>query len=143
MKIKIAWAIQSFFLCFLFNLAFAAVLFYMADRILGAVNAWVSPFAGPGGPALPDDVHTALGGLGTFVIQAREQMLTVLAALASAFTLLMWFFLFLAGRRQIRKSATLAVSSCKPEPETSSHLSTSLPISEGLKERRGEEEEAL
>ena len=104
MKIKMAWAIQSFCLCFLFNLAFAAVIFFMADRILEALNVWVSPLMGPGAPALPEDLQMALGSFGTFVVQVRGYLIPVLAALTSAFTLLLWFFLFLAGGRQIRKA---------------------------------------
>src|SRR5208282_5226754 len=71
MKIKIAWAIQSLFLCFLFNLAFAAVIFFMADRILEALHEWVSPLTGPGAPALPDDLHMAVGSLVNFIVQLR------------------------------------------------------------------------
>jgi hypothetical protein len=140
MKIKIAWTIQSFFLCFLFNLAFAAVIFFMADRVLEALNEWVSPFAGSGGPDLPEDVRVGLAGLGSFVVQIRGYMMSVLAVLASAFTLLMWFFLFLAGRRQIGRAAKQAGS--RPEPETAYHLPTAQGISEGQKERSEEGEEA-
>jgi len=143
MKIKIAWAIQSFFFCFLFNLAFAATVLFMADRSLEALNEWVSPFTGQGGATLPEDVRMALGSLGTFLTQARERVLTLLVALASAFTLLMWFFLFLAGRRQIRKAAERAVSSCRPESAAESHLHPALRISEKQQEQKGEEEEAL
>ena len=78
MKIKTAWAIQSFFLCFLFNLAFAAVIFFMADRVLEALNEWVSPLTGPGAPALPDDLQMALGSFGNFVVQVRGYLMTVL-----------------------------------------------------------------
>lgn len=108
MKIKMAWAIQSFFLCFLFNLAFAAVIFFMADRILGALSEWVSPLMGPGAPVLPDDLHMALGGLGTLVVQIRGYLMLVLAALTTAITLLLWFFLSLAGGRQIRRASSSA-----------------------------------
>ena len=119
MKIKIAWAIQSFFLCFLCNLAFAAVIFFMADRILQGLLEWVSPLSGPGAPALPDDLHMAMGGLGNFIVQVRGYLMTVLAALASAFTLLLWFFLFLTGGRQIRKAGERTGLSRTPEPELS------------------------
>ncbi len=104
MKIKIAWAFQSFFLCFLFNLAFAAVIFFMANRILQGLHEWVSPLTGAGAPALPDDMHKALAGLWNFIVQVRGYLMTVLAALATAFTLLLWFFLFLAGCRQINRA---------------------------------------
>ncbi len=119
MKIKTAWAIQSFFLCFLFNLAFAASMFFMADRILAALNEWVSPLTGPGAVALPDDLHMALGGLGIFIVQARGYLTAVLAALASALTLLLWFFVFLAGGRQIRRAGEAAWLSRVREPEVS------------------------
>ncbi|MGO9017433.1 MAG: hypothetical protein ACLQVJ_03685 [Syntrophobacteraceae bacterium] len=119
MKIKTAWAIQSLFLCFLFNLVFAAVIFFMADRILEALNEWVSPLTGPGAPALPDDLQMALGGFGNFVVEVRGYLIAVIAALASAFTLLLWFFLFLAGGRQIRKAGERAGLSRAPEPELS------------------------
>ena len=97
MKIKMAWAIQSFSLCFLFNLALGALIFYMADRGLEALNEWVSPLIGTGAPALPDDLHMALGSFGTFVVQMRGYLVPVLAALILAITLLLWFFVFLAG----------------------------------------------
>jgi hypothetical protein len=116
MKIRTAWAIQSFFLCFLFNLAFTAVIFFMANRILEASNEWVSPLTGPGAPALPDNVHMALGNFATLLVQARGYLTAVFAALASAFTLLMWFFLFLAGGRQIRRAGEPGLS-CDAEPE--------------------------
>jgi len=122
MKIKIAWAIQSLFLCLLFNLAFAAVIFFMADRILEALNEWVSPLTGPGAPALPDDLHMAVGSLVNFIVQLRGNLMTVLAALASAFTLLLWFFLFLAGGRQIKRAGERAVLSRVPEPEVSQSI---------------------
>ena len=122
MKIKIAWAIQSFFLCFLCNLAFAAVIFFMADRILQGLNQWVSPLTGPGAPSLPDDLHMALGGFGNFVVQIRGYLMTVLAALTSAFTLLLWFFLFLAGGRQINRAGKRAVLARVPEPEASQSM---------------------
>ncbi|MGA3116016.1 MAG: hypothetical protein ABSF90_16465 [Syntrophobacteraceae bacterium] len=119
MKIKTAWAIQSFFLCFLFNMVFAAVICFMADRILEAFNEWVSPLTGPGAPALPEDLQMALGSFGNFVVQVRGYLLAVIAALASAFTLLLWFFLFLTGGRQIRKAGERTGLSRTPEPELS------------------------
>ncbi len=117
MKIKLAWAIQSFFLCFLCNLAFAAVIFFMADRILQGLHEWVLPLTGSGAPALPDDLHMALGGLRNFIVQVRGYLMAVLAALASAFTLLLWFFLFLAGCRQITRAGKRAGPARVPEPQ--------------------------
>lgn len=115
MKIKTAWAIQSLVLCFFFNLAFTVVIFYMANRIMEASNEWVSALTGPGAPALQGNVHMALGGLGTLIAQVRGYLPAALAALASVFTLLMWFFLFLAGSRQIRRAGGAGLSR-KPEP---------------------------
>ena len=94
----------------------------MADRILEGLNEWVSPLTGPGAPALPDDLHMALGGFGNFIVQIRGYLMTVLAALASAFTLLLWFFLFLAGGRQIKRAGKRAVLSRVPEPEASQFI---------------------
>jgi len=108
MKFKTAWAIQSFLLCFLFNLAFAAVIFFMADRILEALNEWVSPLMGPGPLALSEDLQMALGSFGTFVVQVRGYVMPVLAALTTAITLMLWFFLFLAGGRQISRASLSA-----------------------------------
>ena len=119
MKTKITWAIQSFLLCFLFNLAFTAIIYFMADRILEALNEWVSPLTGPGGPVLTDDARMALGSFGNFAVQARGYLLPVLAALSSAFMLLLWFFLYLVGGRQIRKAAERAGPSVKTGPEAS------------------------
>lgn len=114
MKSKMAWAIQSFCLCFLFNLAFAAVIFLMADRILEALNVWVSPLMGPGAPVLPEDLQMAVGSFGTFVLQIRGYLMPVLAALTTAITLLLWFFIFLAGGRQIGR-ATINAAQAKVE----------------------------
>ena len=114
MKSKMAWAIQSFCLCFLFNLAFAAVIFLMADRILEALNVWVSPLMGPGAPVLPEDLQMAVGSFGTFVLQIRGYLMPVLAALTTAITLLLWFFIFLAGGRQIGR-ATISAAQAKVE----------------------------
>jgi hypothetical protein len=140
MRIKIAWAIQSFFLCFLFNLALAALLFFMADRVLEAVREWVLPVVGPGGPDLPEDVHMGLVNLGNLVAQERGQLKEVLGALVSAFTLLMWCLVFLAGRRQIRKAAKLAES--RREPVSRRHDSALPEASEGRNEQSEEGEEA-
>ena len=122
MKFKTAWAIQSFCLCFLFNLAFAAVIFLMTDKILEALNVWVSPLMGPGAPVLPEDLEMALGSFGTFVVQIRGYLIPVLAALTTAITLLLWFFLFLAGGRQISRATPRAAQgksevSTKPKEE--------------------------
>jgi len=117
MKFKMAWAIQSFCLCFLFNLAFAAVIFLMADRTLEALNVWISPLMGPGASALPEDLQVALGSFGTFVVQIRGYLIPVLAALTTAITLLLWFFLFLAGGRQISR-ALLSAPQAKIEVST-------------------------
>jgi hypothetical protein len=111
MKIKKAWAIQSFCLCFLFNLALGAFMFYMADRCLEALNQWVSPLIGAGAPALPDDLQMALGGFRSFVADARGWLMPVLAALILAVTFLQWFFLFLVGGRQIRRAGERAALS--------------------------------
>ncbi len=118
MKIKIAWAIQSFFLCFFFNMVLGGLIFYMADRGLEALNEWVSPAIGAGAPALPDDLRMALGGLETFVVQARRYLLPLLAALTLAITFLLWFFLFLVGRRQISRAGERAGLSIGPEVES-------------------------
>jgi len=115
MKFKMAWGIQSFCLCFLFNLAFAAVIFLMADTILESLNVWVSPLMGPDAPALSEDLQMALGSLGTFVVQIRGYLVPVLAALTTAITLLLWFFLFVAGGRQIRRAAVLSAAQAKIE----------------------------
>jgi hypothetical protein len=136
MKIKTVWAIQSLFLCFLFNLAFAAVIFFMADRTMEALNEWVSPLTGSDVPALPDDLHMALGSFGNFIAQVRGYLTAVLAALASAFTLLLWFFLFLAGGRQIRKAGEWAGLSRVVNPKQVNPIEIEKP--EGSK-KEGEE----
>jgi hypothetical protein len=116
MKIKMAWAIQSFSLCFLFNLALGALIFFIADRGLGALNEWVSPLIGV--PALPDNLHMALDAFGTFIAQARRYMMPLLAALTLAITFLLWFSIFLAGARQIRRAGELPGLSVGPEAGT-------------------------
>ena len=50
----------------------------------------------------------ALGSFGTFVVQIRGYLMPVLAALTTAITLLLWFFLFLAGGRQIGRASLSA-----------------------------------
>lgn len=105
MKIKTAWAVQSLALCLLFNLAFTAVIFYMARRVIDASLLWVSALGVSSvAPAMSANAHEALGGLSALIAQARGYLGPVLLVLAPAFTLLLWFFLFLAGARQIRRS---------------------------------------
>lgn len=106
MKIKTAWAFQSLALCFLFNLAFTAVMFYMTSRIIDASQQWISALSASGAHAMPADALTALGGLTALIVQARGWLKPVISVLALAFTLLMWFFLFLAGGRQMRRTQT-------------------------------------
>lgn len=112
MRAKGAWAIQSFLLCVLFNGIFAALIFLMADLVLWELNGWVSPFLGSGATVLPEDMRSALSSLGTFVTELRQYLLPALAALASAVTLLMWFFLFLLGARQIGRTAKWTAATC-------------------------------
>lgn len=104
MKIKTAWAIQSMALCFLFNLVFTVVIFYMASRLMDASHQWLLALGASGAHATPANAHTAVLGLSTLIAQARGAFTAVLFVLASAFTLLLWFFIFLTGRRQIRRS---------------------------------------
>ncbi len=109
MKIKMAWAIQSFFLCFLFNLAFAAVIFFMADRILEALNEWVSPLIGTGRACPAGGFTHGAWRLRDFCrSDTRIPDAPCLPLWLSAFTLLLWFFLFLAGGRQIRRASSSA-----------------------------------
>ncbi|MFZ2446164.1 MAG: hypothetical protein WAW37_07400 [Syntrophobacteraceae bacterium] len=105
MKISRAWAVQSFIVCFLFNAALAGLIFLMADKIMAGLTEWVSPFVTSGGPSLPDDVRSALGSLGIFLAQLHQYLAPALAALTSAVTLLLWFCVYLFGRRQIRRAA--------------------------------------
>lgn len=107
MKIKTAWAVQSLTLCFLFNLAFTALIFYMASRFIDASQQWVSALGASGAPAMTANAHTALGGLSALITQARGWLKAVLCVLASAFTLLLWFFIFLAGGRQIKRMSDI------------------------------------
>jgi len=118
MKIKTAWGIQSFLLCFLFNLALGALIFHMADRGLDALNQWISPLTGAGASALPEDLRTALGGFGTFVVEARGYLMPLLGALTAAITFLLWLVVFLAGGRQIRRAGERTALSSVPEVES-------------------------
>jgi hypothetical protein len=118
MRIKTAWAVQSFLLCFVFNLVFSAVIFFMAGRVLDAFTEWVSSLNGAGLTALPEDVHTAFGSLGNLVAQVRGYLLAVMATLGLSFTFLLWFFLFLTGRRQIRRALEYARSIKPSDRET-------------------------
>ncbi|MDR3553189.1 MAG: hypothetical protein P4L55_00405 [Syntrophobacteraceae bacterium] len=111
MKIKTAWAIQSLALCVLFNLVFTVVIFYMASGLIDASHQWVSAL-GASAPAMPADVHKALDGLHTLIVQTRGWLIPVLSVLCTAFTLLLWFFIFGLGCRQIRRSE---LESQKPE----------------------------
>ncbi len=113
MKTKTAWAIRSLALCFLFNLAFAAVIFYMASRVIDASHQWVSALGASGAPALPANALMALGGLSALIAQTNGWLKPVLFVLASAFTLLMWFFIFLAGAGML-KVESLKVGSAAP-----------------------------
>jgi hypothetical protein len=104
MKIKRAWAVQSFVICVVFNAVLVGLIFLMADKILEGLNEWTSPFLKPGAPNLPDDVRSALSGFGNFLTQVHQYLVPVLAAMTSAITLLLWFCLLLLGRRQIDRA---------------------------------------
>jgi hypothetical protein len=104
MKIKRAWAVQSLVICVVFNAVLAGLIFLMADKILDGLNEWVSPFVKPGAPNLPDDICSALSNVGNFLMQLRQYLAPVLAAVTSSITLLLWFCLFRLGRRQIDRA---------------------------------------
>jgi hypothetical protein len=114
-KIKAAWALQSFLLCILFNGIFAVLIFLMADKVLEELSGWVSPFLGSGGTNLQEDMRSALNNLGTFAAQMRQYLMPGLAALASAVTLLLWFFLFLFGERQITRATKRTEVACSQQ----------------------------
>ncbi len=118
MKFKLAWAFQSLFLVILFNFAFGAIIFLMSERILDGLSQWVTPFVGPNSPTgLPDGIQTAFSNFSAFLVEMRQYMLPSLAALTTAITLLLWFFVFLAGGRQIRRAGEHARSSCQKATE--------------------------
>ena len=71
MKIKTAWAIRSLALCLLFNLAFTAVIFYMASGLIDASHQWVSALSASGAPAMAANALMALGGLKALIAQTR------------------------------------------------------------------------
>ena len=104
MRIKRAWAFQSFIICVVFNAVLAGLIFFMADKVLEGLNEWASPFLKQGAPNLPDDVHSALTGFSNFLAQVRQYFAPVLGAMTSALTLLMWFCVVLTGRRQIDRA---------------------------------------
>ncbi len=109
MRIKAAWAFQSLFICFFFNIVFAAVVFFMADGITKGLNDWISPLVGSGAAALPEELRLTLQSFGTLIQQARLYLIPALAALFAAVTLLLWFFIYLAGGRQIRRAGERAM----------------------------------
>jgi hypothetical protein len=116
MKIKTAWALQSFFLCFFINLAFGALIFYMSVKCLDALNQWVLPITGEGAPALTEELRMALGGFTAFISQARVYLMPLLGVLTLAVTFILWLFVFLAGGRQIRRAGELP--EVVPQPQT-------------------------
>ena len=105
MKSKRAWTVQSFIICIVFNGILAGLIFLMATKIVESLNEWISPFMKPGAPNLPDDIRSALSGSGSFLTQLHQYLAPVLAAMTSAITLLLWFCIFLLGRRQIDRAA--------------------------------------
>jgi len=118
MKIKMAWAIQSFSLCFFFNLALGALIFFIGNRSLEALNEWVSLLTGAGAFAPPDNLHMVLDNFGTLIAQARRYMMPLLVSLTLAITFLLWFSVFLAGGRQIRRAGERLGLSIQPEAGT-------------------------
>ncbi len=129
MKIKTAWAFQSLALCVVFNLVFAAVILYMASGLIDASRQWIAAL----GASLPSgaspSAHAALVGLSVLIAQASGWVKPVLFLLASAFTLLGWFFLFLTGGRQMRRVASQVDS--QKIPVGSQPLPAAPPESEG------------
>ncbi len=118
MKIKMVWAIQSFSLCFFFNLALGALIFFISNRGLEALNEWLSLLTGAGASAPPDNLHMVLDNFGTLIAQARRYMLPLLVSLTLAITFLLWFSVFLAGGRQIRRAGERPGLSIQPEEGT-------------------------
>jgi len=110
MKSKGVLTVQSLIICIVFNGILAGLIFLMANKIVDGLNEWASPFMQPGAPNLPEEVRSALSSLGNFIAQLREYLAPVLAAMTSAITLLLWFFVSLAGRRQIDRTALQAAS---------------------------------
>ncbi len=111
MKIKTAWAIRSLGLCVLFNLAFTALVFHMASGVINGSQQWVSALGASLKPAMPADIHMAFGGLSAIIARSRAWLPVALAVPASAFTLLMWFCIFLTGSKQMERSMAVSMGS--------------------------------
>lgn len=105
MKIKTGWAFASLALCFLFNLGFAAVIFYMSRGLIEGCRQWIAALGVTLKPSMPADAHRAFDGLSALLTRASGRLLPVLAVLAFAFTLLLWFFIFLTGCGKLRRTA--------------------------------------
>ncbi|MGC9196668.1 MAG: hypothetical protein ACP5IL_14625 [Syntrophobacteraceae bacterium] len=105
MKIKTGWALESLALCLLFNLSFAAVIFYMSHRLIDGCRQWMAALGATFKPSMPAEVHRAFDGLSALITQASGRLLPVLAVLVFAFTLLLWFFIFLTGCGKLRRTA--------------------------------------
>ncbi|MEM5788472.1 MAG: hypothetical protein AAGU11_14260 [Syntrophobacteraceae bacterium] len=105
MGVRRAWAFQSFVICVLLNSVLAGLIFMMAQKIMAGIMEWTSPFLKPGASNLPHDLTSAFGSLNIFLSQLQQYLAPGLAALTLSVTLLLWFFVYLLGLRQIRRAA--------------------------------------
>jgi len=104
MKINRTWAIQSFMVCFFFNSVLAGLIYFMSGKILAGMAERISPFLKAGAPALPEEVHAALGIIAASITGLHAYLAPALAALVGAATLLLWLSIFFIGRRLLARS---------------------------------------
>ncbi len=110
-----AWGIQSFLECFFFTAIMATVVFFAADRIIEAVNQWVSLLS-QSGQSNPEELKSALNNVRIMLAQSQEYIVPALALLTCSIALPLWYSVFTLGRRHIRRAASQGES---PSPISS------------------------
>lgn len=103
MRPRTAWALQSFFTCFIVNALLLAALTFIARQILDGLNQWVDPFLQPDAANIPADVRSSVSHLKQFLDESRRYLEPVVLGGGGAVTLILWLLLHLQGRGLARK----------------------------------------
>ena len=132
MRPKNSWTLQSLFTCILWNAILAGVLYYLADRSIGALNQWITPFLKAGPNPLPEDVQSAFTNLNAFVTQLKGYLPMAVFGVTGFVTFIMWVSLNFQGRRAVARTerALSAPGAGRKEAKKSSQAQTPPPAPE-------------
>lgn len=115
MRAKRIWTVQSLLTCFFWNAVLAGILYFVADRIIEALQQWIDPFLRNGPAGLPDDIQSALAHLQRFLDEMKEYLAPAIAGMVGTVTFFLWLFILLQGRGLANRAYREAAES-RPEP---------------------------